>query len=87
MSNEKVEVVVHDRYSATGTPRPDPATVCLGPCEGMGFYPTQCRCGGITVGHRHDEDDEMRDAWYCWVNCLECGGSPQKRGTGKRPGA
>lgn len=28
-----------DRYKATGTPYPDPNTMCLGPCEGMGVYP------------------------------------------------
>ena len=28
-----------DRYSATGTPYPDPETVCRGQCEGMGVVP------------------------------------------------
>lgn len=28
-----------DRYSATGTPYPDPETMCKGSCEGMGYYP------------------------------------------------
>jgi hypothetical protein len=32
-------IEVHDRYSATGRPRPNPKTVCKGKCEGMGCYP------------------------------------------------
>lgn len=37
MSDEKFEI--HDRYSALGIPRPDPATVCRGRCEGVGWFP------------------------------------------------
>ena len=70
-----------DRYSATGTPRPDPKTVCLGRCEGMGFYPMQCACKGMNERHRPDK--EMKG--WCWVNCADCGGTAEKRGTGKRP--
>jgi hypothetical protein len=33
------EIVFVDRYSATGTPYPDPETMCQGQCEGMGCYP------------------------------------------------
>lgn len=28
-----------DRYQALGIPYPDPATMCKGPCEGIGRYP------------------------------------------------
>ena len=28
-----------DRYSALGISRPDPATICQGQCEGIGYYP------------------------------------------------
>lgn len=31
-------MIIHDRYSATGTPYPDPATAC-NRCEAMGCYP------------------------------------------------
>lgn len=34
-----VQFVFADRYSATGRERPNPDTVCLGKCEGMGCYP------------------------------------------------
>lgn len=30
-----------DRYSGIGTSYPCPWTVCSGPCEGMGVYPTR----------------------------------------------
>lgn len=91
MAEEKFEF--HDRYSATGTPRPDPKTVCLGMCEGMGFFPMTCLCRGTILGHRHDEDDddltgppgEYSGSVWCWVNCADCGGTSEKRGTGKRP--
>src|SRR5260221_6210432 len=33
-----------DRYSATGTPYPDPETMCEGPCEGMGCVPKFAFC-------------------------------------------
>lgn len=39
MPQPKPVIIIHDRYSAVGKPRPDPHTVCKGPCEGMGFYP------------------------------------------------
>lgn len=34
------ELIIHDRYSATGTPRPNPKTMCH-ECEGMGCYPVK----------------------------------------------
>ena len=37
------QFVFVDRYSATGKPYPNPDTVCLGKCEGMGCYPVQRR--------------------------------------------
>jgi hypothetical protein len=43
------------RYEALGIPYPDPATVCSGQCEGVGFYPQ----------HRIDPDATAaeREAW------------------------
>lgn len=35
-----------DRYSAMGIPRPDPETVCQGPCEGTGYVPV-CMRGSV----------------------------------------
>jgi len=36
---EEMEIEVTDRYKATGTPYPAPATMCKGQCEGMGLVP------------------------------------------------
>ncbi len=44
-----------DRYSATGTPYPDPETMCEGPCEGMGCYPHHA--------HSPDETEAERELW------------------------
>lgn len=33
----------HDRYTALGIPRPDPATICPGACEGTGWVPVHIR--------------------------------------------
>lgn len=30
-----------DRYQVLGIPYPDPATICLGPCEGIGCFPVK----------------------------------------------
>lgn len=62
-------LVFSDRYSATGTPRPDPKTVCKGKCEGMGFYPDMTRARKEKLAH---ED-------VPFVTCERC------RGTGKEP--
>ncbi len=34
-----MEIEFTDRYKATGTPYPDPEKMCLGQCDGMGYYP------------------------------------------------
>lgn len=72
-----------DRYKATGTPYPDPATMCNGQCEGMGCYPLYLD---------GSESDYEREQWnlkeatnptpdgYHFIQCGECGG------TGKRVG-
>lgn len=45
--------IIHDRYSATGTPYPDPATMCLGQCEGMGLVPI----------HERETEEPWRSLW------------------------
>lgn len=51
-----------DRY---GGPEnwPEPETVCRGPCEGIGVYPTRVRDTGSV------------DVDYEFVTCEECGGT------------
>jgi len=81
-------VEFHDRYSATGTPRPNSETVCLGMCEGMGVFPTkdvspkalQRDRGALPKGAKKDE------IGYYFVNCTACGGSETERGSGRRDG-
>lgn len=70
------EIIFTDRYSASGRPRPDPATVCRGQCEGMGFYPT---------GDRSEwpPDAVPDDIGYVFVRCPDCGGTGRRDGTGR----
>lgn len=65
----KPAIVIHDRYSATGRPRPDPKTVCKGHCEGMGFYPDMQKAKAEKLAH----------ADVPFVRCERC------NGTGKEP--
>lgn len=74
MSSKKAKVVFHDRYSATGRPRPDPKTVCRGRCEGMGCFPSNKK-KDWPPGAVPDE------IGYIFVKCEDCGG------TGLRPEA
>lgn len=59
MSKHEFEFV--DRYSATGTPYPDPATMCEGDCEGMGCYPHRLTLSRIT---NQEEDTEDNRLWH-----------------------
>jgi hypothetical protein len=64
-------IVLHDRYSATGRQRPNPRTVCKGPCEGMGFFPTKDR-------RRWPPGAKPDVIGYAMVTCSAC------KGTGRR---
>ena len=69
--SDKKTIVIMDRYSATGTPRPGPDACTT--CEGMGYHPTKCTCGGALEHHTHDADDLKG---WCWVKpCQTCKGS------------
>ncbi len=70
-----------DRYEALGIPKPDPATVCKGRCEGTGWVPVGRDETDPILGElwkaaeaEHHEDDGTH-----FVKCPACGG------TGKRP--
>lgn len=45
-----------DRYIALGIPYPEPATCCLGQCEGTGFVPHK-KGGGFKTGQEPDGHD------------------------------
>lgn len=78
----KIEFV--DRYSATGTPYPDPETMCLGQCEGMGVYPHQLGSEGETPEERAaweklhitclGKSEEACDGWH-FITCPDCNGT------------
>lgn len=75
----KGSVVIHDRYSAMGTPRPDPKTVCLGPCEGMGVVPLTlagAKRYGLEVAWWDAAASDTDE--YQFLKCPIC------KGTGKR---
>jgi len=74
MTTKKPMIVFHDRYSATGKPRPNHKTVCLGRCEGMGCFPSNKK-EDWPPGAVPDE------IGYVFVKCTAC------NGTGLRPGA
>lgn len=63
-------VTFTDRYDALGIPRPDPKTMCKGPCEGTGIVPVcyaDPKPGQLTLVRVRDESDpeevELRRRW------------------------
>ena len=66
-----------DRYSASGRPRPDPATVCEGECEGMGFFPSNNKAEW-PPGAKPDA------IGYVFVTCHTCGGTGRRDGGGTK---
>lgn len=81
------EIRFIDRYSATGTPRPEPETVCTGQCEGMGCFPTRdVSSAGLARDRGALPPDAKSDDGYYFVNCTACGGDENTRGSGRRDG-
>lgn len=72
MSKPRAKIVAVDRYSATGRARPDPETVCLGHCEGMGFFPTKDR----SLWPPGAKPDEIG---YVFVKCGDCDGTGRRK--------
>lgn len=70
------------RYEALGVPLPDPATMCQGQCESIGFYPQHRDDMSMTPAERAAWDaaeaaEHAEDGWH-FIRCAEC------NGTGKR---
>ena len=63
------EIVLHDRYSALGIPRPRLETMCLGDCEGTGWVPVYRAVGDERTGSRivpldnHVGEEKFDAAW------------------------
>ena len=80
-------VIFEDRYSATGTPRPD-GNSC-NECDGMGLFPAEasnlnelaCNSeGGVItiIGQKDEEGQPMPDDGWLFVRCPVCKGSRKK---------
>lgn len=66
-----------DRYDALGIPRPDPATMCKGPCEGTGVVPISRDETDPELRRRWDvaeQENPADDGWH-FVVCPACEGS------------
>lgn len=66
-----------DRYDALGIPRPDPATMCKGPCEGTGLVPISRDETDPELRRRWDvaeQESPSDDGWH-FVVCPTCEGS------------
>jgi len=66
-----------DRYNGR---YPDPETVCLGPCDGMGCFPLSRNDRNPQYKKLWEEAEENKpseDGWH-FVKCPDC------KGTGKR---
>lgn len=79
---------ITSRYG--GGPGPDPATMCDGQCEGMGWVP--CRWSGLEPAfdvlwqQAHERGNILRRFWHylrCdgwhFVRCPDCGGTGVRR--------
>ena len=84
------EIETTDRYKATGTPYPDPETMCNGQCEGMGSYPTEkalinqeaCEAKGgrlIVIGQREEDGTPCKEDDWIFVVCPDCNGTGRRK--------
>jgi len=66
----------NDRY---GGKYPDPETICLGPCDGMGCFPVSKNENGkyAALWEEAEKKKPTKNGWH-FVKCPEC------NGTGKR---
>lgn len=67
-----------DRYQALGVPYPDPATMCVGECEGLGVVPVKADEPGYETDWLEAEAKAPSDDGWHFVTCHDC------HGTGKR---
>ncbi len=72
-----------DRYG--GQPGPDPATMCQGPCEGLGVYPQSINSLDDASAHERAEvarvlaggQQDLSDG-YAFIRCEACGGTGRR---------
>ena len=66
-----------DRY---GGRYPNPETICLGPCEGMGCFPVHRNESNpeyIALWKTAEKENQSQDGWH-FVKCLDCNGSGRR---------
>lgn len=66
------EIIFTDRY---GGNYPDPETMCLGDCEGMGWVPIKKDDPGYAEKWEEAEKLNKTDDEYHFVKCNQCGGT------------
>jgi len=80
----KPNIEINDRYSALGIPRPDPVTVCRGPCEGTGFVPMTKASAPPAYRAAWDAAEVAApsdDGWH-FLKCQTCNGTGRRAGEG-----
>jgi heterodisulfide reductase subunit B len=65
-----------DRYKALGIPYPDVETMCLGQCEGTGWFPENDQTSELWIAAHNAEPHEC-DGWH-FVKCPDCNGTGKK---------
>lgn len=96
MAEQHVNLNAVTRYGPAGSPLPDPETMCLGQCEGLGYYPTTGKAAHNTAEEQkrwqeahtapnahldeHGNTQEC-DGWH-FLKCPDCEGSRALKGGG-----
>lgn len=81
MRDYDLKVKVIDRYSALGIERPNPKTVCMGPCEGTGIVPVQADHANPPfrqLWQEAEDKEPSEDGWH-FVTCNACEGSGKRK--------
>ena len=70
-----------DRYRALGIPYPEPATMCLGQCEGTGWVPIikdDMEEPFRTLWLEAEANEPADNGWH-FVKCPDCNGSGKRK--------
>ena len=66
-----------DRYKALGIPYPDVKTMCLGQCEGTGWFPENDQTNPLWQA-AHAKKPHECDGWH-FVKCPDCDGTGKRK--------
>lgn len=87
-ARQQIAVEFTDRYQAMGLPYPNPNTMCLGQCEGMGWVPVHCDDTDpvfAALWRQAEQKQHADDGWH-FVKCPECNGTGLRVAGGKGSG-